>query len=51
VLPQAFIAAAMGEKEGEFRHRVIDGFQRGDALDTIIDGLKATALQTSVGIR
>lgn len=43
VLPQAFIAAMAGDEEQEFRQRVVAGFQRTQALDTMIDGLKAVA--------
>lgn len=40
VLPQAFIAAMQGEEEQEFRQRCISGFQRTEALDVMIDGIK-----------
>jgi CRISPR-associated protein Cas1 len=43
VLPQAFIAAMRGEDEQEFRQRCISGFQRAEALDLMIDGIKETA--------
>ncbi|SUP70581.1 MULTISPECIES: type I-F CRISPR-associated endonuclease Cas1f [Yersinia] len=43
VLPQAFIAAMRGEEEQEFRQRCISGFQRTEALDVMIDGIKQTA--------
>ncbi|WP_016584492.1 type I-F CRISPR-associated endonuclease Cas1f, partial [Yersinia pestis] len=43
VLPQAFIAAMQGEEEQEFRQRCISGFQRTEALDVMIDGIKETA--------
>ncbi|WP_118984465.1 type I-F CRISPR-associated endonuclease Cas1f [Photorhabdus sp. CRCIA-P01] len=47
VLPQAFIAAMAGEDEQEFRQRCISGFQKAEALDTMIDALQATAQQLS----
>ncbi|MGS0626271.1 MULTISPECIES: type I-F CRISPR-associated endonuclease Cas1f [Photorhabdus] len=47
VLPQAFIAAMAGEDEQEFRQRCISGFQKADALDTMIDALQTTAQQLS----
>ncbi|WP_350304464.1 type I-F CRISPR-associated endonuclease Cas1f [Photorhabdus viridis] len=47
VLPQAFIAAMAGEDEQEFRQRCISGFQKSDALDTMIDALQTTAQQLS----
>ncbi|WP_445497889.1 type I-F CRISPR-associated endonuclease Cas1f [Photorhabdus sp. SF281] len=47
VLPQAFIAAMAGEDEQEFRQRCIGGFQKSDALDTMIDALQTTAQQLS----
>ncbi|MCA6219877.1 type I-F CRISPR-associated endonuclease Cas1f [Photorhabdus antumapuensis] len=47
VLPHAFIAAMAGEDEQEFRQRCISGFQKAEALDTMIDALQATAQQLS----
>ncbi|WP_323839976.1 type I-F CRISPR-associated endonuclease Cas1f [Photorhabdus africana] len=47
VLPQAFIAAMAGEDEQEFRQRCISGFQKAEALDTMIDALQTTAQQLS----
>ncbi|WP_448511834.1 type I-F CRISPR-associated endonuclease Cas1f [Photorhabdus laumondii] len=47
VLPQAFIAAMVGEDEQEFRQRCISGFQKAEALDTMIDALQTTAQQLS----
>ncbi|KAA1189339.1 type I-F CRISPR-associated endonuclease Cas1f [Photorhabdus heterorhabditis] len=47
VLPQAFIAAMAGEDEQEFRQRCISGFQKADALDTMIEALQTTAQQLS----
>jgi CRISPR-associated protein Cas1 len=43
VLPQAFVAAMAGEGEQEFRKRVSESFNRGDALDVMIDTIKHTA--------
>jgi len=43
VLPQAFIAAMGGEGEQEFRKRCCENFNRGDALDIMIDTIKNTA--------
>ena len=43
VLPQAFIAAMAGDDEQQFRQRVISGFQQGEALDRMIDAIKAVA--------
>lgn len=51
VLPQAFLAAMTGEEEQEFRQRCINGFQRAQALDTMIDTLQTTALQLSQAAR
>lgn len=47
ILPQAFIAAMAGESEQEFRQRCISAFNRAEALDVMIDALKATALACS----
>lgn len=47
VLPQAFIAAMQGEEEQEFRQRCINGFQKADALDVMIEALQTTAQQLS----
>lgn len=43
VLPQAFIAAMAGDDEQEFRQRCLNGFQRSNALDTMIETLQDTA--------
>lgn len=43
VLPQAFIAAMAGDEEQEFRRRCAENFNRADALDVMIDSLKAIA--------
>jgi CRISPR-associated protein Cas1 len=47
VLPQAFIAAMAGEDEQEFRQRCISGFQKAEALDSMIGALQTTAQQLS----
>ncbi|WP_159911270.1 type I-F CRISPR-associated endonuclease Cas1f [Pantoea sp. 18069] len=46
VLPQAFISAARGDTEQEFRQACIEQFTRKEALDFMIDMLKAIALET-----
>ncbi|WP_156100047.1 type I-F CRISPR-associated endonuclease Cas1f [Nitrosococcus oceani] len=47
VLPQAFIAAMAGEDQQEFRRRCIEGFNRAEALDVMIDSVKQVAMQLS----
>lgn len=47
ILPQAFIAAMAGEGEQEFRRRCIEGFNRAEALDVMIDTVKQTAIELS----
>lgn len=44
VLPQAFISAVNGDDEQEFRASIIAEFRHSEALDFIIDQLKALAL-------
>ncbi len=46
VLPQAFISAARGDTEQEFRQACIEQLTRKEALDFMIDTLKAIALET-----
>ena len=46
VLPQAFISAARGDTEQEFRQACIEQLTRKEALDFMIDTLKAIALGT-----
>ncbi len=46
VLPQAFISAARGDTEQEFRQACIEQLTRQEALDFMIDTLKAIALET-----
>ena len=43
VLPQAFISAMVGHDEQEFRQACVEGLTRADALDFMIDTLKAIA--------
>lgn len=43
VLPQAFISAARGDDDREFRRECLQRFQDADALDTMIDAVKDTA--------
>lgn len=45
VLPQAFVSAMKGHSEAEFRQACIEALTRSEALDFMIDTLKATALQ------
>ena len=45
ILPQAFISAMRGDDEQEFRQTCIETLVRDDALDFIIDTLKAIALK------
>ncbi|GGO80067.1 hypothetical protein GCM10011348_15930 [Marinobacterium nitratireducens] len=45
VLPLAFVAAVEGDDEQAFRQRLINQFQKYEALDLMIDGLKATTLE------
>ena len=48
VLPQAFISAAQGDDESEFRRQCIDRLRKAEVLDTMIDALKNTAAEFSV---
>ncbi len=43
ILPQAFISAVRGDEEQEFRQACIENLTRGEALDFMIDTLKAVA--------
>jgi CRISPR-associated protein Cas1 len=45
ILPQAFISAARGDSEQEFRQACIEALTRSEALDFMIDSVKAMALQ------
>ncbi|MDC6120934.1 type I-F CRISPR-associated endonuclease Cas1f [Serratia rubidaea] len=51
ILPQAFIAAMAGEDEQTFRQRCLNGFQKAQALDVMIDALQDTAQQLSQVVR
>ena len=44
ILPQAFVSAAKGHTEQEFRQACIEAMTRTEALDFMIDTVKATAL-------
>lgn len=44
ILPQAFISAMRGDDESTFRHACIESFSRTEALDFMIDTVKAVAL-------
>lgn len=43
ILPQAFVSAMRGDEEQEFRQACIEALTRDEALDFMIDTLKATA--------
>lgn len=43
ILPQAFVSAMRGHSEQEFRHACIEALTRSEALDFMIETLKATA--------
>ena len=45
VLPQAFVSAMKGDEDQEFRQACITNFNQSEALDFIIDNLKAMAEQ------
>lgn len=45
ILPQAFISAARGDEEQEFRQSCIESLTRADALDFMISSLQDIALQ------
>ena len=49
IMPQAFLSAAQGDDEQEFRKAAIDVLARAEALDLIIDTLKQIALTTENG--
>jgi len=44
ILPQAFLSAMRGDTEQDFRQACIDALTRSEALDFMVDTLKATAL-------
>lgn len=47
ILPQAFVSAMRGDDEQAFRRACIEALTRGEALDFMIDTLKAIALKTA----
>jgi len=47
ILPQAFISAMRGDDEQGFRRGCIEALTRGEALDFMLDTLKAVALDTA----
>ncbi len=48
VLPQAFVSAAHGDDDREFRTKCMDQLRSAGALDTMIDTLKDTAAELGV---
>jgi len=50
ILPQAFISAMRGDTVQEFRQACIDNLTRTEALDFMIDTLKAVAVKTATAI-
>ena len=44
ILPQAFVSAARGDTEQEFRQACIEGLTRSEALDFMIDTLKEVSI-------
>jgi len=51
ILPQAFLSAMRGDDEQEFRRQCIESLTRSEALDFMIDSLKAIALETSAKVQ
>ena len=49
ILPQAFVSAVRGDEEQEFRQACIEQLTRTEALDFMIDTVKATALAMTSG--
>lgn len=47
IVPQAFVSAMRGDDEQQFRHQCIEALTRSEALDFIIDQLKAIAVDTA----
>ncbi len=47
VLPYAFISSMAGEEEAEFRQRIINGFNKHNALDFMIDTIQSVAQKHS----
>ena len=50
ILPQAFLSAMRGDDEQQFRRNCIEALTRSEALDFIIDGLKAIAAETAAQV-
>jgi CRISPR-associated protein Cas1 len=48
ILPQAFISAMAGHEEQEFRRACIESLTRSEALDFMIDSLKAIAVELGI---
>ncbi|WP_372392287.1 type I-F CRISPR-associated endonuclease Cas1f [Xanthomonas sp. NCPPB 3582] len=47
ILPQAFLSAMRGDDEQAFRRNCVEALTRSEALDFMLDTLKAIALQTA----
>ncbi|MEA9906556.1 type I-F CRISPR-associated endonuclease Cas1f [Xanthomonas campestris pv. raphani] len=47
ILPQAFLSAMRGDDEQAFRRHCIEALTRSEALDFMLDTLKAVAMQTA----
>lgn len=47
ILPQAFVSAMRGDSEQEFRRACIETLTRSEALDFMIDTIKAVAMDTA----
>lgn len=47
IVPQAFVSAMRGDDEQQFRRQCIEALTRSEALDFMIDQLKAIAISTS----
>jgi CRISPR-associated protein Cas1 len=47
IVPQAFVSAMRGDEEQQFRRQCIESLTRSEALDFMIDQLKAIAIDTS----
>lgn len=50
ILPQAFLSAMRGDEEQAFRQACIEALTRSEALDFMIDTLKATATDTAAKV-
>ncbi len=50
ILPQAFLSAMRGDEEQAFRQACIEALTRSEALDFMIDTLKATATETAAKV-